>query len=340
MSVSNEELLEMLISSRDFESGVMAEVMDRILSASLSKAQVAAALALIRVKGISALALGEAAEVALSKATNATGPAYMFGDIVGTGGDGQNTINASTMASLTAASVGMPVAKHGYVSVSSRCGSADLLRELGLDMNLPYLKSRQSLDELKWCFLFAPNHHPTFKAVREIRAELKIKTIFNILGPLANPWSPPIMVLGVYDPELIQPYIEALRLLGRSRALVVHGSGLDEIALHGFSSMALLKDGGVERFNVSPYDLGLKEFSLASIRGGSPSENAKECLSILGGFGSDAKTSMVAASAGALLWLGDHAESLKIGVEKALAALRAGLPLRLFNEIRRFHRGS
>lgn len=338
--MSNEELLEALISPHTFESGLMGEVIERILAASMSKVQIAAALALIRVKGINASVLTEAAQVALAKAQSEDRPSYLFGDIVGTGGDGHNTINASTMASLTAASVGMPVAKHGYVSVSSRCGAADLLRELGLDMNLSSLQSRQSLDQLKWCFLFAPNYHPTFKAVKEVRAELKIKTIFNILGPLVNPWSPPLMVLGVYDPALIQPFAEALKLLGRSRALVVHGSGLDEIALHGFSSIALLNGDSVERFNISPFDMGLKEYGLSSIRGGSPWENAKECLGILGGQGSEAKTALVAAGAGALLWLGDYAPSLKASVELALSALYSGKPLELLNKIRSFHRGS
>lgn len=340
MPMSNEVILEELMSADKLKPGLMASLMERILTTAMPAAQVAAALVLMRARGTRALELGEAARVALSKAATSEKPSYAIGDIVGTGGDGQNTINVSTMASLTVASLGMPVAKHGHVSVSSKCGAADVLRELGLNLELSREKARRSLDEHGWCFLFAPNFHPSFQAVKEIRAELKIKTIFNILGPLVNPWSPPSMVLGVYDPDLLDPYIEALQYLGRQKALVVHGSGLDEIALHGPTSCVLLVKGSLERFTITPHDLGLKEASIDRIRGGNAEENARDCLSILGGKGSLPKTSMVAAGAGALLWLGDHAPSWKEGVQKALAALNEGRPLDLLERIREFHHGT
>lgn len=340
MSLSNEEILEELMGQVKLKQGVMAELMERILTTSMPASQIAAALVLMRAKGTRALELGEAARVALNKASTLEKPDYPIGDIVGTGGDGHNTINVSTMASLTVASLGMPVAKHGHVSVSSKCGAADVLSVLGLKMELSRADSRKTLDEHGWCFLFAPNFHPSFKAVKEVRAELKIKTIFNVLGPLVNPWSPPFMVLGVYDPDLLEPYIDALHFLGRQKALVVHGSGLDEIALHGPTTCLLLENNKIERFTISPSDLGLKEASIDSIRGGDPHENALDCKKILGGEGTLAKTSIVAAGAGALLWLGGHTKSLKDGVAMAMSALKEGRPLLLLEKIREFHHGS
>lgn len=340
MSLSNEALLEALIGPLKLKTGLMTELMERILTASMHPTQIAAALALIRAKGMRALDLGEAAQVALRMAETTFKPDYLIGDIVGTGGDGQNTINVSTMASLTVASLGMPVAKHGHVSVSSKCGAADVLRELGLNMELSREAARKTLDKHGWCFLFAPNFHPSFKAVKAVRAELKIKTIFNVLGPLVNPWSPQAMVLGVYDPDLLEPYIEALQLLQRQKALVVHGSGLDEVALHGPTSCVMLSGGTIERFTITPQDLGLKNASIESIRGGDAHENARDLESILQGQGSDAKTSMVAAGAGALLWLGGHADNWKTGVHKAYSALREAKPNALLMAIKEFQHGS
>lgn len=340
MQLSNEEILEELMGSVKLKPGIMGDLMSRILTNKMPKAQVTAALVLMRAKGARELELGEAAKTALSMAEMRERPDYEIGDIVGTGGDGQNTINVSTMASLTVASIGMPVAKHGHVSVSSKCGAADVLEQLGLSLGLSRTLARRSLDNFGWTFLFAPNFHPSFKAVKEIRSELKIKTIFNILGPLVNPWAPDIMVLGVYDPDLIDPYIEALKFLGRSKALVVHGSGLDEVALHGPTTCALLMDGSIDRFTIKPDYLGLKEASLESIRGGSPQENARDVENILKGDGTEAKTSMVAAGAGALLWLGSHATNWKNGVEMAMTAQREGKPFELLQRIRKLHHGA
>lgn len=340
MSLSNEALLEALMGSVKLKPGLMAELMQRILTTKMPQAQIAAALVLMRAKGTRALELGEAAQVALSMAETALKPDFLIGDIVGTGGDGQNTINVSTMASLTVASLGMPVAKHGHVSVSSKCGAADVLRELGLTMELSREDARKTLDKYGWCFLFAPNFHPSFKAVKEVRSELKIKTIFNVLGPLVNPWSPQASVFGVYDPDLMDPYIEALQLLKRPKALVVHGSGLDEVALHGPTACILLSSGKLERFTITPQDLGLKNASIDSIRGGEPHENARDMESILAGQGSEPKTAMVAAGAGALLWLGGYAPNWKAGVNQAHAALREGKPLKLLLAIKEFHHGA
>lgn len=336
-NISNETMLEILITGK-LEPGFISELVARIFSESMSSYQVAAALALLRAKGENGNDLAEAASSVLERAHSEERPAYLFGDIVGTGGDGHHTINISTLASLTAASLGMPIAKHGNSSVSSRCGSADVLQQMGLNIYQQSKQARRSLDELRWCFLFAPTYHPSFKAVSEVRKVLKIKTLFNLLGPLVNPWSPRIIVLGVYDPRFITPCIDALRNLGTQKALVVHGSGLDEIALHGPTLCALLQDNLVSNFTLTPADLGLGTYSLEEIKGADPEHNAREFLEILSGRSTTAKLSMTAASAGALLWLGGLAPNIKDGVDKAFSALSHGVVLKTWHKILEFNR--
>lgn len=340
MSITNEAILEQLLKGQNLDARLVRELMERILSQQMPPAQIAASLALLRAKKESSTEISEAASIVLEKALAIDPPDYLFGDIVGTGGDGHNTINVSTLASLCAASLGMPVAKHGNISVSSKCGSADVLMEIGLDLSQGPQHARRCLDEHRWCFLFAPIYHSAFKAVKPLRQELKIRTIFNILGPLVNPLKPPVMLIGVYDPTLIAPFAEALKNLGKKRALIVHGSGLDEIALHGPTTASLLDDRSIERLTITPKDLGLKSHSLSEIKGGDPKNNAAFLLELLAGKSDEAKTSLVSASTGALLWLGEKAGSILDGVRMAEQAIRSGEPLRLFERIKEFQHGA
>lgn len=338
--ISNEEMLEELIGQKELPQGFVAELCRRMLLGLMNGHQVAAGLALLRIKTERAEYLSEAAQILLDQALALERPDYACGDIVGTGGDGQNTINISTMASLVAASSGVPMIKHGSVSASSKCGSADVLHELGVNISLKSAQNRLCLDQNNWCFLFAPIYHPYFLAVKEIRQQLKIKTLFNILGPLVNPWLPRATVLGVYHPRLIKPFVETLKKLGRHSALVVHGSGLDEIALHGPTSCALLKNHEISYFTLGPEDLGCKNFALETIKGSDTASNARDFQDILAGKSSEAKLSMVSASAGALLWLYGQAENLKSGVEMARTTLESGKALKTLQKIREFSRAS
>ncbi len=340
MSITNEALIEHLITQQDLDVPKVRELMERILSGSMPPAQIAASLVLLRSKKESAVEISESARVVLSKANPIKRPDYLFADVVGTGGDGHNTINVSTLASITAASMGLPIAKHGNVSVSSKCGSADLLRAWGIDIDVSADQSRALLDQLGWCFLFAPLYHPTFKTVKPLRQELRIKTIFNILGPLVNPIAPPIMLVGVYDPRLMMPFAEALKALGRVRVLIVHGSGLDEIALHGPTQAVLADDRSIEQFVIRPEELRLSSFPISAVAGALPEDNARIGLDVLSGTADAAKTSMIAASTGALLWLSDRACQIADGVELALDALRAGHPRKQLERIRGFRYGA
>lgn len=340
MSVTNEALLEHLIAGNDLDPHLVRELMERILSSAMPPAQVAAALSLLRAKRESAVEVSESAQVVLTKASAIESPDYLFADVVGTGGDGHNTINVSTLASLTAASVGLPVAKHGNSSVSSKCGSADLLMEWGVDIKVSPEVSRACLDNHKFCFLFAPLYHPTFQSVKELRKELKIKTIFNILGPLVNPIAPPIMLIGVYDPRLLRPFAEALKHLGRKRALIVHGSGLDEIALHGPTHAVLMDHGALEELVIEPSSLGLATYPISAVQGASPTENARLSERILAGTADEAMLAMVSATAGALLWLSEKAKNLREGVALARTALSEGRALQTLEKVRSFSHGT
>ncbi len=340
MSMSNEVLLEHLIEGKDLDEDMVHALMERILESNMPAPQIAASLALLRAKGESAQEIAKSAEVVLEKASPIAPVDFLFADVVGTGGDGHNTINVSTLAALVAASVGLPVAKHGNCSVSSKCGSADLLLTWDVNIKLPAEASRDCLKNHGFCFLFAPLYHTTFKSVKALREELKIKTIFNILGPLVNPLSPPVMLVGVYHPRLLYPFATALKHLGRKRALVVHGSGLDEIALHGPTTAVLMDNGSLEDLVIEPKDLGLQSFPLAAVRGGAPAENALIGEQILLGTADEAKRSLVAASAGAILWLGEKARNLKEGVALALDAMDKKLPMQILESVRRFSRGT
>ncbi|HAO0783035.1 TPA: anthranilate phosphoribosyltransferase, partial [Escherichia coli] len=168
---------------------------------------------------------------------------YLFADIVGTGGDGSNSINISTASAFVAAACGLKVAKHGNRSVSSKSGSSDLLAAFGINLDMNADKSRQALDELGVCFLFAPKYHTGFRHAMPVRQQLKTRTLFNVLGPLINPAHPPLALIGVYSPELVLPIAETLRVLGYQRAAVVHSGGMDEVSLHAPTIVAELHDG-------------------------------------------------------------------------------------------------
>lgn len=206
-------------------------------------------------------------------------------DIVGTGGDGYNTINISTTAAFVAAAAGAKVAKHGNRSVSSKSGSSDLLSHCGIALTMAPEAASQCLDKLGLCFLFAPHYHSGVRHAVPVRQALKTRTIFNVLGPLINPASPEFMLLGVYQLELVEPIAHVLHALGVKRAMVVYGSGLDEVALHDNTHVAELKDDEVRTYQLSPEDLGVQRADITQLTGGEPADNALITQVILQGKG-------------------------------------------------------
>ena len=318
--MQHKQLLEQLYNRKTLNKEESAVIFNAIMQGELNNEQIAAMLIALKVRGVSIDELSGAVSASLQNAKAFPYPNYPFADIVGTGGDGQNTINISTASAIVAASMGAKVAKHGNRSVSSKSGASDVLTALGVNVNVTPEQARQALDEIGVCFLFAQQYHSGFRHVAPVRAALKTRTIFNILGPFINPARPTYHLLGVYAPELVKTYAETSVALGHQHSFVVHGSGLDEVALHGETKVAEIKNGKIEYFTLTPEDFGLKTQSLESLRGGEPQENAQMLTALLQGKGKAEHANAVAANTALLLKLFGH-DDLKQNVQNVLAHL-------------------
>ena len=290
----------------------------------LSEPAIAAMLIALRLKGETQAELIGAARALRAADMPFERPSYLFADSCGTGGDGSSTINVSTASAFVAAAAGLPVAKHGNRSVTSRCGSADVLEQLGVKLDVPAEVSRRALDEAGICFLFAPLYHPGLRHAGPVRRALGVRTIMNLLGPCVNPAEPPVQLLGVADARLLEPVARTLAALGSERALVVHGAGLDEVALHGETEAVRLDAGEIERLTIRPESVGLARTPARALRGGGPEENAARLKALLSGYGKAAERDSVALNAGALLMTARLVPDLKEGVARALDALASG----------------
>ena len=317
------QLLEQLYSGKTLNKEESAVIFNAIMQGELNNEQIAAMLIALKVRGATIDELSGAVSASLQNAKSFPRPDYPFADIVGTGGDGQNTINISTASAIVAASMGAKVAKHGNRSVSSKSGASDVLTALGVNVNVTPEQARQALDEIGVCFLFAQQYHSGFKHVAPVRAALKTRTLFNILGPLINPARPTYHLLGVYAPELVKTYAETAVALGHQHTFVVHGAGLDEVAVHGETQVAEIKNGKIDYFTLTPEDFGLKTQPLESLRGGEPQENAQYLTALLQGKGKAEHANAVAANVALLLKLFGH-DDLKQNVQNVLAHLTSG----------------
>ncbi|BCL67754.1 anthranilate phosphoribosyltransferase [Haemophilus haemolyticus] len=321
--MQHNQLLEQLYSGHSLSTSESTALFNAVIQGELSNEQIAAMLIALKVRGANTEEITGAVAASLQNAKVFPHPNYAFADIVGTGGDGQNTINISTASAIVAASMGAKVAKHGNRSVSSKSGASDVLTALGVNVNVTPEQARQALDEIGVCFLFAQQYHSGFRHVAPVRAALKTRTIFNILGPLINPARPTYHLLGVYAPELVKTYAETAVALEHQHSFVVHGSGLDEVALHGETQVAEIKNGKIEYFTLTPEDFGLKAQSLESLRGGEPQENAQMLTALLQGKGKAEHANAVAANTALLLKLFGH-DDLKQNVQNVLAHLASG----------------
>lgn len=321
--MQHNQLLEQLYSGHSLSTSESTALFNAVIQGELSNEQIAAMLIALKVRGANTEEITGAVAASLQNAKAFPHPNYPFADIVGTGGDGQNTINISTASAIVAASMGAKVAKHGNRSVSSKSGASDVLTALGVNVNVTPEQARQALDEIGVCFLFAQQYHSGFRHVAPVRAALKTRTIFNILGPLINPARPTYHLLGVYAPELVKTYAETAVALRHKHSFVVHGSGLDEVALHGETQVAEIKNGKIEYFTLTPEDFGLKAQSLETLRGGEPQENAQYLTALLQGKGKAEHTNAVAANTALLLKLFGH-DDLKQNVQNVLAHLASG----------------
>ena len=326
-------LLEQLMLQESLSQTEAYSLFNSIMHGEQSEIVIAAVLTALKIKTESPSEIAGAASAMVANALPFPTPNYEFADIVGTGGDGHNTINISSAAGVVAAACGVKVAKHGNRSVSSRSGSADLFRQFGLNLEVSPQGARQCLDEANFTFLYAPVYHAGMRFAAPVRAALKTRTLFNILGPLANPASPTHGVFGVYSPALLEPYAKTLMLLGQHRAMIVHGDGLDELALHGESTILDLEHGDIRTLTVTSKDFGLPHFPLSAIEGGKPEENKKFVESALNGEGKEAHRAAIAMNCAALLKVTGHVNTFTEGAEMAMNAMSEGLPMQVLNKV-------
>ncbi|HET8734535.1 MAG TPA: anthranilate phosphoribosyltransferase [Anaeromyxobacteraceae bacterium] len=318
-----QQALPRLLDAQSLSRAEMAEVMSEIADGAATPAQVGAFLAALRVKGETVDEIAGAAEVMRARAERVRVAAPVFVDTCGTGGDGRNTFNISTTAAFVVAGAGVTVAKHGNRAVSSRSGSADVLAALGVDVEAPVAAVERCIAEVGIGFLFAARLHPAFKAVAGIRRELGVRTIFNLLGPLANPAGARHQVMGVYEPRWVPTLGGVLAALGAVHAMVVHGEGLDEVSVTGMTHVAEVKDGAVERYCVVPEDLGLPRHADQEIVGGDATRNAVILRDVLSGLRGAPRDAVLANAAAALVCAG-AADDLKAGVRLAAQAIDGG----------------
>ena len=253
-------------------------------------------------------------------------------EIVGTGGDHSNTFNISTTAAIITAAAGVPVAKHGNRSASSKCGAADVLEALGVNINIPPEKSAELLKNIGICFLFAQNYHIAMKYVAPVRRELGIRTVFNILGPLTNPAGANMELMGVYDKELIEPLAKVLMNLGVKNAMVVHGNdGLDEISMSAPTTLCEVKNGWIRTYEITPEQFGFKRCEKTELVGGTPEENANILRSVLSGEKS-AKSDAAVLNAAAAMYISGKYDSIENAVKVAGEIIDSGKAMNKLDE--------
>jgi anthranilate phosphoribosyltransferase len=317
------EAIGELVKGNHLSREVMTKVMNQIMSGEATEAQIGSFLTALRLKGETVEEITGAAVVMREKAVKIQAPGECI-DTCGTGGDHSLTINISTGAALVAAAAGLVVAKHGNRAASSACGSADVLKALGVNIEAEPRVVERCLAEVGIGFLFAPLMHGAMRYAIGPRREIGIRTVFNLLGPLTNPAGAGRQLLGVFDGNLTEALAMVLHSLGSQAALVVHGlDGLDEITLTGQTRVSELKDGRIKNYTVCPEDFGLKPCKLDALRGGDPEHNARILREVLADTPGPARDA-VALNAGAAIYVGGKAPSLAEGVKQAQAALAAG----------------
>ena len=317
------EAILKVYKNEDLTYGEAYETMDEIMSGEASEVQMSAYLTAMSMKGETIDEITASAEAMRAHCVRLLNDEDVL-EIVGTGGDGSNTFNISTTSSIVISAAGVPVAKHGNRSASSKCGAADVLEELGVNINISPEKSLSCLKEINLCFLFAQNYHLSMKYVAGVRKELSIRTIFNILGPLTSPAGASMEVLGVYERELLEPLADVLKNLGVKSAMVVYGmDGMDEISSSDKTAICELKDGETRTYEISPEDFGMDVASKEDLVGGEAEENAKITRAVLIGEKGPRRNAVLLNSA-AGLYVAGMVDSLEEGVKLAEDVIDSG----------------
>jgi len=323
--ITPKEALTRLIEQREIFHDEMLSLMRQIMSGEVTSAQIAAILMGLRVKKETVGEISAAAQVMREFATKVpvTNIDHLV-DTCGTGGDAAHTFNISTTAAFVAAAAGARVAKHGGRSVSSTCGSADVLEALGVNLNLTPEQVGQSIDEIGIGFMFAPNFHGAMKYAAPVRRELGVRTIFNVLGPLTNPAGASNQVMGVFHPDLVGIQARVLQRLGSRHVMVVHGTdGLDEITLSGETLVGELKDGEINEYTLQPREFGFEPCSLETLKVWDATQAKDMLLGVLDNLPGPARD-IVLLNAGAAIYVAGCTETLAEGIEKARAVIENG----------------
>lgn len=329
------EAISKVVERRNLEAREAEEVMGEIMVGEATPTQIAAFITALRMKGETPEEIAGCARAMRSHAIRVPIEGDELMDTCGTGGDGAHTFNISTLTALVVAAAGVKVAKHGNRSVSSRCGSADLMEALGVRIDLGPEEVSRCIKEVNIGFLFAPKFHPAMKHAAAPRREIGIRTIFNILGPLTNPAGASVQLLGVFDPQLTEIIARVLQLLGCRRAFVVHGNGLDELSTTGVNKVVELNEARIHSYSLDPTSLGLPRARLEELRAEGLEDNVRIAESVLSGERSPWRD-VVVLNAAAALAIAGKASDIASGLELASAILDRGEAGRKLEELKEF----
>lgn len=327
------EAINQAISGENLEYDTARAAMEEIMEGKATQAQIASFLTALRMKGESIREITACASVMRDKAVQIH-PSFEVMDIVGTGGDESGTFNISTTAAFIVAAGGVPVAKHGNRSVSSKSGAADVLEKLGVKIEIPSDHSHRILEQINLCFLFAQIYHNSMKYAAPVRAELGIRTIFNLLGPLANPAGASMQLMGVFDGELAEPLARVLLNLGVKRGMVIHGcDGLDEATLSGETQVVEIREGEISSYLISPENFGLERCEKADLLGGDAEENARITRRILEGTETGPKRDVALLNSALALYLAGKGTTVCECVQLARSIVDSGAALNKLEQL-------
>ncbi len=327
------EAISKVVNRHNLSMSQTEDVMNEIMSGQATPAQIASFITALRIKGETAEEIAGCARIMQQNALHVNPQRLDVVDTCGTGGDATGTFNISTTVAFVAAGAGLGVAKHGNRSVSSQCGSADLMETLGIKIDLKPEQVARCVDEVGIGFCFAPLFHPAMKYATPVRQEIALRTVFNVLGPLANPARAKRQLVGVYAEELTEILADVLHMLKSERAFVVHGAdGLDELSTTGINRVSELCDGQVITYKLDPAEYGLMKASLKDLAGGTVQENAGITREILSGEGGP-RRDIVLLNAAVVLLAGDKAQDIKEGLEIAAESIDSGAAFKKIEEL-------
>lgn len=326
-----QQAIHTVINGKDLDYDTARATMEEMMDGTATEIEMATLLTALRMKGETITEITACAEVMREKGAHID-PRGAVMEIVGTGGDEVGSFNISTTSAFVVAAGGVPVAKHGNRSVSSKSGAADVLEELGVAIDLNPEQNERVLAKTGICFLFAQGYHKSMKNVAPVRRGMRERTLFNILGPLSNPARASMQLLGVYDENLVMPMAQVLSNLGVTRGMVVCGGGMDEASLVGVNKACEIRFGELTPYDFTPADVGLSSCTVADLRGGSPKENAGITRRVLDGSEKGAKRDEILLNAGIALYLGIDGIDMKQGIARAAELIDSGAALRKLDE--------